>query len=53
MTAPDPDYTAQHRVVALQCAVGLSHMGLFTSLKEVIEHAEVLFGYLHEGTVPS
>lgn len=49
-----PDYTAQHRVIALQCATQLAIGGLFPSedVAGVISHAEVLLAYLNDGVVP-
>ncbi len=51
MTEPNP-YEAQHRVVALQCACQLSHLGLFTTTAEVLQTAEVLLSYLNDGSLP-
>lgn len=51
MTTPTPDYTSQHRVVALQAAVQLAT--LFETVPEVLECSEILLAYLQDGTLPS
>jgi hypothetical protein len=51
MTTPTPDYTSQHRVVALQAAVQLAT--LFETVPEVLACSETLLAYLQDGTLPS
>ena len=56
MTDPVADYTAQHRVIALQAAVALAQFRLGTpieSIKEVLADAETLLAYLTDGTLPA
>lgn len=48
----NPDYTAQHRMVALQCATQLSRLTLFTNVKKVLDLSETLLAYLNDGTLP-
>ena len=51
MTQP-PDYTSMHRVVALQCATQLSHLGIFSDAHDVLMLSETLLCYLNDGIVP-